>query len=694
MNREAFLERLSYLEDYHAVPDEFYETMQYKKKRPKNYSLATDSRFVSKCFEYASSKEQGHDIFLTYVSFSIAANMSLCCLQQPSLSELKEMLKIAGYTPDQMDQYTHRQNGIEPEHAPVPRLQPVVFLLAHAIEDAISDKSEWRRRKRYEANPALNRLQKLTAYMEEKKILDLDDWMIERTSACYETFVLRHADNILKRRIITLEMDEAFGLVKNRVEQIDSNRDREITKIMRNPGKKNFAPLANNPMAAPSAQDMAALMRSATDGTLTIADVDKLFKQQKASMPLEVKAAINRAEEEFNKVSSAYDRVLEKTDDMFDELQEEEKEQMRIDYLPFVATGAFRAIAAGEDEIFKLEIGRYIWQDFMTQSTIPLPVLPHEELEDEGEWNEIAAEDNGRLALKIYNEDDLVNVATTDEQGTENVIMPLSAMLAMYAYRTVPTNLYVRKSYINLFKDEGFSDRKARDFAVVMATLASMEQIESANYTLPYENLYDFGEESVAEGVKTVADETKNNQEQQEPSKSRKEEPQQESDGRVEELQKALNLARKANQSCRHEISLLEREVERLKGLLEEKKSAAVETEEEDDTEETASEVKFDFPFRTDLRVVVYGGFEVFHRELLKLIPGIRIIEPSSHVDVKPLRNADIAFLQINKTDHSNYWAVCDACKNAGVPYIHLNYASARRCAEVMVTEIKKIERK
>ncbi|MCD8148567.1 MAG: hypothetical protein LUE92_03170 [Clostridiales bacterium] len=47
-------------------------------------------------------------------------------------------------------------------------------------------------------------------------------------------------------------------------------------------------------------------------------------------------------------------------------------------------------------------------------------------------------------------------------------------------------------------------------------------------------------------------------------------------------------------------------------------------------------------------------------------------------------------FLQINKTDHSGYYTVCDACKSSGVPYIHLNYASAKRCAGVMVEEIKK----
>lgn len=69
------------------MPDEFYDTIKYKRKRPKNYSLAADPRFASMYLEYASSKDQENAIFLTCISFSIAANLSLSCLQQPSKSE-------------------------------------------------------------------------------------------------------------------------------------------------------------------------------------------------------------------------------------------------------------------------------------------------------------------------------------------------------------------------------------------------------------------------------------------------------------------------------------------------------------------------------------------------------------------------------------------------------------------------------
>ena len=428
------------------------------------------------------------------------------------------------------------------------------------------------------------------------------------------------------------------------------------------------------------------MLKAATSGKLNMGDVDRLVERRKASLPPEAKSLINKAEEEFNKITAPFNKILENVDKMKDDLKADEEEGMRLCFLPYVAEDAFRDIVSGEDEIFKLKIGRYIWQDFMTQSTISIPVLQLEELEDADEWLDSVAEDNGKLALKVYDEDDLMTVRTDSVNGMENVTVPLAAAMSKYAGRAVWPNLYIRKSYVRLFKDAGFSDRKARDFAVVMATLASMDRFESANYELPYETLYDFGDDE--KGTVESKQETYAQPEEET-------QPQRESDDkRIEELEHDLKQARKANQTCRHEIGILEREVERLNRLLAEKdhlaEKKAVETE-ENDTEETVPEEKFKFPYYTKLKVVVYGGFEVFHRELLKLLPDVRIVEAVSKVDVKPFRNADIVFLHINKTDHSNYYAICDACKSSGVPYIHLNYASARRCAEVMVTEIKKI---
>ncbi len=109
--------------------------------------------------------------------------------------------------------------------------------------------------------------------------------------------------------------------------------------------------------------------------------------------------------------------------------------------------------------------------------------------------------------------------------------------------------------------------------------------------------------------------------------------------------------------------------------------------------EPETQEEPIEYPYRTGLRIVLYGGFEVFHEELLKLLPDVWVVEYAVHIDTTAVQNADIVFLQTSKTAHSGYDTVCDACKSCGVPYIHLNYAGARRCADVIVREIRKRER-
>ncbi|MCD7919351.1 MAG: hypothetical protein LUG45_04640 [Clostridiales bacterium] len=229
------------------------------------------------------------------------------------------------------------------------------------------------------------------------------------------------------------------------------------------------------------------------------------------------------------------------------------------------------------------------------------------------------------------------------------------------------------KSLIRKFKEYGCSDRKARDYAVIVATLNQVDLLEEKDFRFA-----------------TEYPEPKEKTENKSPEKITDARLQQEISAR-EDAERALRQAQKENQISRHEISTLQREIERLQNRLAEKEQAAERLESKEGTEDAERDV-IQYPYRTKFRVVLYGGVEVFHREFLKLLPDVRVVETLAHIDINPIRNADIVFLQINKTDHSGYWTVCDACKSSGVPYIHLNYASAKRCAGVMVEEIQKIE--
>ncbi|MCC8150831.1 MAG: hypothetical protein LIO96_05115, partial [Lachnospiraceae bacterium] len=235
------------------------------------------------------------------------------------------------------------------------------------------------------------------------------------------------------------------------------------------------------------------------------------------------------------------------------------------------------------------------------------------------------------------------------------------------------------KSLVKIFREYGCSERKTRDYAIIVAVLQQVarQEREDARYMITYP----------AERREEILPEVTVEESVQAEIRIR------------ENAERELRQARKENQACRHEIRILQQEIERLKGRIakkEQREDASGETAEEDAREKTgtAAADAVQYPYRTNLRVVLYGGFEEFHRKLLKYLPDVRVVSPSAHIDINPFRNADIVFLQINKTDHSGYWTVCDACKSSGVPYLHLNYASAKRCAEMMVDQIRKMERK
>ncbi|MCD8216210.1 MAG: hypothetical protein LUC97_11325 [Clostridiales bacterium] len=687
MNREQLIESLSYMEKFQVIPDSLYDIIHHKrKKKNKAYTAGADRRFRS-CLEYDSPNIKMRNIFLSHFAFSIAASLSVRSLIKPSISQLSDMLQIIGYTPEQMNEYvqSYIEIGIEPGIIPSQNLQQFVFLLSRALYDTLSDNSEWRRKKRRENNPALIRLQKLTKYMKDNELLFTDD-LTFKTEA-YDTYVVNHADSVVKIESIYAEKNEALKLINSYLDRIKDDRDREVSRLMDkmlDPTKPpKFAPFAN-PIIDIGINEITNLSQTTRgDGAFSAAavmakELNKMMEIGEKILPDEVKAVIKRETQEFDRITNATDEVLENIDEQLDNLKKASCEKMIYEDTIAVAEEAYQAIVAGNDEIFKLKIGRYIWHDFMTQCNLPMPVVDFEELEDEEDWDYICTQTNGKMGLKIFNEYDLINLKTDNISKEETVTLPISAALSKYSNRPVWSNLYIRKSHIKRFKEAGCSDRKARDLAIVLGTLAFVDKIENTDYYTEYDNLFDLGYSSVINTIeKTVTEKV--------PAV-----PPTVTDKEKEELERSLKQQRKENQSCRHEINNLQRKVESLQQELEQMKHQRQESEISEE-EAAVTKEKISFPYRTKLKVVIYGGFDVFHRSLLKLLPDVRIIEVSAHVDLKPFKNADIVFLQINKTDHASYWSVCDACKGAGVPYLHLNYSSAKKCAEVMVEEINKI---
>lgn len=160
----------------------------------------------------------------------------------------------------------------------------------------------------------------------------------------------------------------------------------------------------------------------------------------------------------------------------------------------------------------------------------------------------------------------------------------------------------------------------------------------------------------------------------------------------IDKLRKQIRGLESDLKDSRHQLAEKKREIASLTSELDEarKLNDAYARElsgiDEEDTHEDSS-VKFPFDFNED--VVIYGGFPKFQAALSKLMPNVRFVQhTSSAIDPTPLRNADIIFLQTNFMSHGAYWDVCGIAKNYNIPYYHLNYASAKLCAEFMVEKI------
>lgn len=349
MNRETFLERLSFMQDYTIIPEEFYKLAGCRKKHPKKYSAGTDSRFSS-YLGYASAKDQSHEAFLSLMSFSIAANLSFYCLRQPSRSQLSEMLRISGYTSEQMEQYVRRYNGLEPEMVPSHRLQPVVFLLAHVLNDTLADESEWRGRpnqksgKKTAVNPSLIRLRNLTSYMTDHELLDyIDRPYKEGRMNAYENFAIRHTGYVIKRSCVISEMDQAFRLLEEHRDKMKADRDRAIIQLLSNPAKTS---VLNAPLAKPKGESLSYEDRRALNSVLGIgepiseSEIQSVIDRCKGTMPPETFAILDNYEREYDDLMSAFDQIMQNADAANDAVRSEQENWMSCEYLPVVAEEA------------------------------------------------------------------------------------------------------------------------------------------------------------------------------------------------------------------------------------------------------------------------------------------------------------------------------------------------------------------
>lgn len=671
MKRQELIDSLYEIKDMYAIDREIYD--QYGKPYPyhfnKDYSAEKDPR-LEEFLSYRSPNETETRDDVERFAFAVV-NCMAKYMNKAYDEDIMEMMRITGYTAEEMNKFFRRETTLLPDYISTNDVKCQSFILIKAMIDAMLDPSEWNgyskgklkgeRRK----NPALERLNALIDYMEEKVIYDLGD----RSEKEYEEFVIRHALCFCSNSALIEECNNMQSILNEKYSKTIKEVRKACKKISegKKPQQKKAQAFNVLNYQADKFPSISPDLKTSASPIMCMPRVNSASSKKDASGYLELKNKLDLEDREQAKTRAVINSKLE---DLYKEIKERNREIYKKDNTDLIADSFLSALLS-RDEVWKTVTGGTALHAFVALCNIPEPTAWDPKLSDTKKWHAHTLNDTETLeeiAEPILTKDQYI-LKSVGKGNYLPLARSVSSVISRIGKYPAPETLYIRKSVVNFFTKNGFSEQQARDFAVITATLEGVlymgKYSEKDSFSYPEEEKEPEPDpEAAALLEKTLAE--KNTAE------------------------KELAAARKEIRSLDHEISKLKKEIERLKQA---EPAEDIDFTEEEQIEEEQKERQeiITFPYRTDMKIVVYGGFEKFHKRLQEYLPEVRIVEATAHVDVNPVRNADIVFLQTNRTDHSNYYLVLDTCKASNVPYVYLNYASAEKCAEVIVNEIEKM---
>lgn len=693
MKRSELLEELSYLVDYTAISKEVYEKIGYRIGNKKAKTLENDMR-VRNSVEiraYSEALLKGQIRFIAYYIVCIIASYEVVT---PTKEEIQDMLDICGYTSDDMTRYVEKNLCLPRTSTISPRLLPFVYIFSRILFEAMYDRKTWRNKKG--ENLSLNRLIKFVDYLNENRIIGCYG---EEELKEYNNFVIESATYLLKRKCIDMDHKLFDKVIDDKIESTDKKFDKLFDKIVEDNYEKQsrvFVPIADGYNVNKEFDIFVEKLLDYKENEyfegadeierlLLKFDVDESVRQEFAQISKDMKM-----------LDSLWEEVLIKCDEMLDEINETNRAWKEEIWSYGIAQGALQAIMAGDD-IFKTKLGDVVFMDLILMSNIPTGYDFVGKLDDDLKWDYNCPDMNGDLGEYIYNWGDIVDLPfeTIDGDRIFTNNYPVGAALAKLSDMVVEEYMVIRKSHIKMFEEAGMSPQKARDLAVILATLESRKHIDPGMYDdcFVYNDIYPLG---------TPATESKRLVREKPNEENISNEHTDETDNyiklyndclkRYDAEKKNNKLLSKENKALRHEINMLKKELEKF-NVSEDNSVIDVDKGDIEASVHRTQVKNIEYPYYfNDYKITLFGGFDVFHRELRKYLPDIRIVDLASKIDTTPIKNSDLVFIQTNKTNHGNYWTIVNACKSAGVKHFHLNYASAKKCAEIIVTEIEKIK--
>lgn len=107
--------------------------------------------------------------------------------------------------------------------------------------------------------------------------------------------------------------------------------------------------------------------------------------------------------------------------------------------------------------------------------------------------------------------------------------------------------------------------------------------------------------------------------------------------------------------------------------------------------DEQETEENILFPYRTDRKIVVFGGHDAWAREMKPKFPDIRFIDRDMLPNPDMIRHADEIWIQTNALAHKHFYRIIDEVRKYNIPLRYFTYSGVSKCAEQFVQEDRKV---
>ena len=99
------------------------------------------------------------------------------------------------------------------------------------------------------------------------------------------------------------------------------------------------------------------------------------------------------------------------------------------------------------------------------------------------------------------------------------------------------------------------------------------------------------------------------------------------------------------------------------------------------------SEAEIAFPYRTERRIVAFGGHDTWRKAIRPMLPSVRFFDREMLPDIHTVKGADVVWIQSNAISHKFFYRIIDAARKENIPVRYFGFASARKCAEQIVKD-------